>query len=168
MRFGLHFGPRVFHRDRQPALAHHRQVNYIVPNERRFRGGDAVLIENLAEGSSLVLNALMHVVHLEVARAQRHRFRNALGDQSRLDARQPRQRNRRAVVRVKALRLNQRCALESETALTGLLGGALHKCVGRARERLRAAGSGKNPDFAVGENAIHIEKDELDFARAKF
>jgi hypothetical protein len=33
---------------------------------------------------------------------------------------------------------------------------------------LSASGRGENPDLAVGQNAVYVEKDELDFFRAGF
>ena len=51
-----------------------------------------------------------------------------------------------------------------EAALSGMLGGAFEHAGLRAG--LRASGSGENPDFSVGQDAVDVEDDEFDFAGA--
>src|ERR1019366_891233 len=162
--FGFDLGTRVFHGDRQPALAHGRQIDHIVAHESGFGGGDPILFQNLRQHRRLVLDALIHVVHLQIARPPGNGFGNALSNAPGLDSRQSSQRNGGAVVGVETLGFDQAGAMESEAALTALFPGLLENTL--LSSRLRACGRGGNPDFAVGENAVDVEENELNFAGA--
>src|ERR1019366_8044178 len=162
--FGFDLGTRVFHGDRQPALAHGRQIDHIVAHESGFGGGDPIPFQNLRQHRRLVLDALIHVVHLQIARPQSNGFGDALSDDPGLDSRQPSQRNGGAVVGVEALGFDQAGAMESEAPLTALFPGLLENTL--LSSRWLASGRGENPDFAVGENAVNVEENEFNFAGA--
>src|ERR1035437_1644260 len=162
--FGFDLGPRVFHGDRQPALAHGRQIDHIVAHESGFGGGDPIFFQNLRQHRRLVLDALIHVVHLQIARPQGNGFGDALGDNPGLDSRQPSQRNGGAVVGVEALGFDQTGTVESEAPLTARLRGLFENTL--LSSRWLASGRGENPDFAVGKNAVDVEENELNFASA--
>src|SRR3981189_3607871 len=111
----------VFHRDGQAAAAHYREVDDIVPDEGGFGGGDSFLLEDLAEDACFVLNALVDVVDFQVPGAEGDGFGKALGDHTRLQPCEPRQRDGRAVMGVKAFGFDQAAALETESAVAPVL-----------------------------------------------
>ena len=167
MGFGLDLGARVLHRDSQTALAHRRQIDHVVAHESGLSCGDAVLFKNLCKHRRLVLNPLVHVINLQIARTQGNGFGDALGDDPGLDSRQASQRNGGTVVGVEALGFNQARAREPDAALSLWLGKALGGLFEHAwlRPRLRAR-RGEDPDFAVGEDAVDVEENEFNFAGA--
>src|SRR5579883_3261328 len=118
--------------------------------------------QNAFEAGQLVLNALVNVFEFQVAGTQGHRLGDALGDQPALQPTQPGQRERGAIMRVEALGLDHAVADQSETTLILMLGGM------GLRGLLCSRGSGKNPDFAVGQHAVDIEQNELDLLRPGF
>lgn len=158
--FNFDFRARVLHRDREAAIAHHGQVDNVVAHKGCLGGGDSLLLDDLPEDGQFVLFSLVHVVDLQVARAQGHGFRNAFRDEPDFDAGQPRQRNSGAVVGMKALGLDESRAVKAESTLSALPGRLLEHAL------LGARGRGKDPNFAVGENAVNVEEDELDCAGA--
>lgn len=108
----------------------------------------------------VILNSLVHELQLQIAGAQGHGFRNALGDEATFDARQARKGDGGAVVSVEALGLHHVLADDAEAAfaamlLSVLLGGKLGSC-----------GRGKEPDSTVGEHSIHVKQQQLDLARS--
>src|SRR5208282_1952401 len=127
-------------------------------------GGDSVFLKNLRKHRRLVLNALIHVIHLQIARTEGHRFRDALGDDPGLDSRQASQRNGGAVVGVEALGFDQAGAVETEAALSAMRSGLFENTL--LSSRWLDAGCGENPDFAVSQNTVNVEENEFNFAGA--
>src|SRR5258706_4695049 len=66
---------------------------------------------------------------------------------------------------MEALGFDQANAVESEAALSAMLGRFLEEALLRSRW-LAAGRRRENPDFAVGKNAVNVEKNEFDFAGA--
>jgi phosphopantothenate synthetase len=54
--------------------------------------------------------------------------------------------------------------VQAEASLSAMLGGFFEHAWLKAR--LLACGRGEDPDFAVGENAVDVEKNKFDFAGA--
>ena len=121
MSLSFYFRPGIFDGDGQSAFAHRRKVDDVVSDKGGLVGCYSVFLKNLGEHRRLVLNALVHVVNLKIACPQRDSFRNAFGDDSRLDARRSRQSNPRAVVGMKAFGLDEAGVVRSEAALDGML-----------------------------------------------
>jgi len=67
-------------------------------------------------------------------------------------------------VGVKALGFDQTGAVEPGAGLSPLLRGTFDHAW--LSSRLLASGRRENPDFAVGENPVDVEKDEFNFAGA--
>src|SRR5581483_2849709 len=88
-----------------------------------------------------VVLALIHMLNAQIARANRYHLRDALCNPSHLQPRNMRQRNAHAVVRGEALYLDAR--------------------------KLRRVCVRNNRDTAVGENAVNVEQQYLDPARAR-
>src|SRR5579863_6895077 len=117
MCLALHFSPRIFHRDRHPTRAHRWQIDHIVSNKRGLLRCQSRLLHNLKEATSLVIHSLVDIVKLQIAGAPRHGFRCALGNQPSLDAANPRQRNRRPIVRMKPFELDLAWTGKTRSAL---------------------------------------------------
>ena len=156
--FLLHFSSRVFHRNGQAAGAHGGQIDYIVADERGFFRFETFPAQNVLQAGAFVLNALMNVFQLQVAGTQGHGFGDALGDQAGFDAGSARQRDRRAVVGVKAFGLDESLAVQTEAALSAMRGRLLQDSL------LGSGCCGKYEELSVGEDAVDIEEEELDFA----
>src|SRR6266481_777364 len=98
---------------------------------------------------------------LEIPRAQRDGLRDTFRNDPSLDSRQPCQRKRGAIVRVKALSLDHRLAQQPKPALVLML--RRRMCLGFL---LRASGRRKNPDLPIGKHAVNVEEDQFDFFRS--
>jgi len=97
------------------------------------------------------------VLQLQVAGAQGNGFGDAFGDESSPDSGEAGERDRRAVVSMKAFGFNQTLADESKAALACMFGGSLllflvedsGSCSGRG---------GKDEELSIGEDAVHVEE----------
>src|SRR5208282_1226320 len=87
---------------------------------------------------------------------------DAFGDDPGLDARQAGQHNGGAVVGVEALGFDQAGALEPGAGLSPML----RDHAWLSSRLLASRRRGEDPDFAVGENAVDIEKNESNVAGA--
>ena len=108
------------------------------------------------------------MVNLQIPRPQRNRFGDALGNNSRFNARETAERNRGAIMSVKALRFDQGCAVEPEAALSTMLSGSFEHTFSEHSRLCTGIGISrrwKDPNFAVGKNAVNVEKNEFNFAR---
>ena len=83
---------------------------------------DAFLFHNFFKTCALVLNSLTDVLKFQVAGAEGDGFGDALGDESRLDAGKAGERDRCAIMSVKAFGFDQRLAVETEPALAAMFG----------------------------------------------
>ena len=171
MRFVLDLGARVSDGDRQACGTHGGKIDDVVADEGGFFPLDSVLLNDFIKGAALVLDALADVFEFEIAGAEGDGFGDALGDESGLDAREASQRNRSAVVSVKAFGFDQRLALETESALALVTRGMT--VLGSIEDTpLRVGGSGKDEELAIGENAVDVEEKKFDLAgsglRGKF
>jgi hypothetical protein len=61
---------------------------------------------------------------------------------------------------VKAFGLDHALAMQTESTLAAVLGGLLQHAL------QRASGSGEDKQLAIGEDAVYVEEEELDFAGA--
>ena len=100
------------------------------------------------------------MIELQITRAQRHRFRDALRNDAGFQPAQACQREASSVVRVESFCLDDVVADDGVPAavslgLSGMLGLLLH-----------TGGRGKQKNRAVRQDAINVEQDELDFLSA--
>ena len=119
----FHFGAGVFYGDGEACGAHGGQIDDVVADEGGFFGLHSLFFHDFFESGALVVDALADEFELQIAGAEGDSFGDALGDESRLDAGEARQRDRCAVMSVKAFGFDQRLALEAESALAGVLRG---------------------------------------------
>ena len=82
----LHFGASILHRDGQAAGAHSGKIDDVVTDKGRFLQPDSRLLDDFFEGSLLILNTLKDIFQFKVAGAERNGLRDALGDQTSLNA----------------------------------------------------------------------------------
>src|SRR5271167_361295 len=157
MRLLQHFRPRVLDRNRQPAKPHHWQVEDIIADVAHLLRRQPFLLQNLIKGRCLVLLPLVDVLDLQIARAQRHGFGDALGDDARLQTTESRQRKTGAVVRAKTLGLDDLVAGDAEAAFVGHLFTLLVRIPPRPATR-----RGKQEDGALRHHTVHVEQHELD------
>jgi hypothetical protein len=141
---------RILDCDSESARAHRRQIDYIVAHESGFFRLQSCLLDDLIEAGAFIVNTLRYEIKLQVARAQGDRLRTALRNETSLEAADPRQGYRDAVVRVKAFEL--------DLVLRSLC------CVSLAFARLKVFR--QEEQFAVGENAVYVEQKEFDFSGA--
>ena len=160
MGFFLYLGAGILDGDGQACGAHGRQIDDVVADEAGLLRLEAILFEDFFEASAFVAYALMHVLELEVAGAEGYGFRNSFGNESGLDAGEAGERDGGAVVGMEAFGFDEGSAGETEAALIFVLRGM---AAGRS---LDSGGSREDEQFAVGENAVYIEEEELDFAGA--
>jgi len=132
----------ISHGHGKTAIAHHSKIDYVVPDEGNFAGAKSFRAENFAKGFQLVPNALVDLLQLKIAGAQGHGFRIAPGDESCLDAGDAGDRNAGAILSVKSFGFNYDLSRRRATGFAG--------------------GHGKKKKFAVSEDAIYVEKKELD------
>lgn len=147
VRFLLDFVASVRDGDGESAIAHGRQINHVVSDKSGFACKNACLFNNFFKSRELVLNALVDIFEVQIPRAEGDGLGYALGNQSGLDARQVCQRNSRTIVRVKTFHFDE--------ALAPWLA-------------LRAFGGRNNKKLAIGEDTIHVEQQEFDFASTLF
>ena len=84
--FLLNLVAGVGHGDGESAVPHHRQVDHIVSHKPSFARRQALLAQDFFKNRQPVLNALVHMLELQIVGAQRDRFRNSLGNEASLDA----------------------------------------------------------------------------------
>jgi len=156
----LHFGASVFHGNGEACGAHGGEIDDIVADEGGLIQLDSIFFDDFLESSALVLDALAHVLELEIASAEGDRFGDALGDESGLDAGQACEGDGSAVVSVKALGLNQRLAVKAKSTLSAVVRGFFENALLNARR------SGEDEQLAIGEDTVDVEKEEFDFAGA--
>ena len=106
MRLILHLLAGIGHRNGEPALPHHGQVDHIVANVSNLIERHAFLLHDLAHRPHLEGFALINILNFQIAHAQRHSLANALGDHSKLHAPEPGKRHPCAIVRAEALHLD--------------------------------------------------------------
>jgi len=160
MGIALDFGARVGHRHGKPAIPHDRKINHVVTRKGSLAGLQMFLLQNFPKHGELVLNALMHMLQFQVTSPQGNRLGDALGNQAHSDTPEPGQRNSRAVVRIKTLGFDQALAVETKSALAAMFGRLLENAL------LRSGRSGKDEQFSVGEDAIHVKEQQFDFLGA--
>ena len=136
----LHLGAGVGGSDREAADPQNREVDDVVADVSELVEGDAGLGDDLFDGRHLVALALVHKLDLEILGADGDRARVALGDQADAETADAGERDAEAVVSGEALELD---------------------AVG-----VRRGGFGQNVDLAVREDAVDVEDDEFDIARA--
>lgn len=103
----------------------------------------------------------MNVFQFQIAGAEGDGLRDPFGDEASFDAAEACERNGCAIVRVKALGLNQDLADEPKTALPATFGRMIE------RGLLDSGGSGKDEKLAVGEDTIDVEEEQLNFFGAR-
>jgi len=150
----LDFSPRIFHRDREARDAHGRQVDDIVADKCALIGFQARFFHDLLKSGALVLTSLLHELESEVPGAERDGFGEAFRNQSCAQSAETRERDRDTVVGVKAFELDGALSAEFGSTLV-LLTSVPWLLAIREKEKL-----------AVGEDAVNVEEQELDFAGA--
>jgi hypothetical protein len=88
---GTYLRARIGDRHRQPANAHYGQVDHVVAQIGDLFQRCVLGCKNLSDSPHFVRRTLKHMLQAHVARAQRYRLRNALGDDGALDAAQSRE-----------------------------------------------------------------------------
>ena len=91
VRFFLYFLARVRHGDGEAAIAHDREIDDVVADERRLGRLQVRFFQDSLEAGELVLNSLMDMFDFQVAGPQGDSFGDALGDQPGLDSAEARQ-----------------------------------------------------------------------------
>ena len=86
----------------EAAVAHDGKVDDVIADEGGFFGLEIFLRQNFAEGGEFVGRSLVDVLDFQVAGAEADGLRDALGDDSGLDAAQAGEREAGAVVGVEA------------------------------------------------------------------
>ena len=165
VRFFLHFGTGILHRDGESCHAHGREVDDIVSDESGFFRFESCLVQNFFERGAFVVDALADVFELEVASAQGDGLGDALGDETGPDAGETGERDRGAVVGMEAFGLDEGLALESESSLATVLRGLIFFCLSE-RTLLRAGWGREDEELAVGEDSVNVEEQEPDLAGA--
>ena len=64
MGIGFDLSTGVCHGDRKPTVAHHRQIDDVVSDERGLAGLEPFLAQYFFERGPFVLNALVHILQL--------------------------------------------------------------------------------------------------------
>ena len=82
----LHVGAGIFDCNGQATGPHGGKIDHVVTDKCRFLRPDSRLLDDFLKSSLLILNTLADIFQFEVAGAQRNSFRDALGDQSSLNA----------------------------------------------------------------------------------
>ena len=128
-------GPRIRSSDGQPHSTHHWKIDDVVAHVSDLFGRGVFCGHDGCQGFELVVLALVHVVDLEVSRADGNDLRLALGDPTNLEPAEASQGYAHAVMRAEAFDL------------------------GAASIRVRDDG-----DVAVGEHAIDVEQEHANTA----
>ncbi len=157
VRLGLDAFARVGHGHRETDFAHGRQIDHVVADVADLVERHAFFRDDLADGLHLEGAALVDEFELQVAGARGDGLADALGDDAALQPAEARQRNRSAVVRAVAFGLDHRRGVNA--VADGVFSANLIQ-----NSALRKAWD--EPDGAVGPYAIHVEKNDLDFAGA--
>ena len=169
MGFFFDLGSGVLYSDGQASGAHCREIDDVIADECGFFELQSCIFHDFFERGALVLDALTDLFKLQIAGAESHGFGDALGDKSGLDASEAGEGDGSAVVGVEAFGLDQArgrrgLAGQAEASLAVfcrlLIGFALEGAFSRARR------GGKDEELAIGEDAVYVEEEELDFAGA--
>jgi hypothetical protein len=107
VRFLLYFGAGIFHSDGEACGAHGGKVDDVVADEGGFVQSDSFFFDDCLKARAFVLDSLTNIFEFQIAGAKGDSFRDALGDESGLDAAETRERDRGAVVGVKAFGFDQ-------------------------------------------------------------
>src|ERR1051326_6128625 len=123
-------------RDGQANDAQQRDVRKVITNEGDFLGLDAAIFQDACETGELVsIGILRHVFDAKLFRAETHAFRNATGDDGDRDSHEAKHVDAESVLDLVAFELEALAIHIAEI------------------------------DAAVGHDAVHIERDELDGSR---
>jgi hypothetical protein len=120
-------------RDGQANFTQDGQIDNVVSDVGDLVQRAGFILEDLVDRIHLVRLALIDVIDLEVASADRHGLRLALGDEAKLQSCQSRERNSKTIMGVKAFDF---CAF--------------------------AVGTGHDSNVAVGKNSIDVVEEDFD------
>ena len=140
----FHLGAGVLGGDRQSSVAHCRQIDDVVTDKCGFVEPESGFLDDLPEGRSLVVDTLEDKFQFQVAGPESDGFREAFGDQAGTKATKPRERNGDSIVSMEALELDRTLCAKL--------------CV-----LLRFVVLRQEIHFAVCEDSVNIEEQELDF-----
>ena len=162
VRLFFYLGAGVFDGYGQASGAHSGKIDDVVADEGGFFQFDSRLPDDLFESGLLVLNSLTDIFKLQVSGAKGNSFRDALGNESRLDAGHASERNGCAVVGMEAFGFDEGLAAEAEAeaALAAMLSRLFEDALFCACRR------GEDEKLAIGEDAVDVEEEEFNFAGA--
>ncbi len=141
MGFALDFGTGIFDGDGDAGRAHCRQIDNVVPDEGGLLGLQSGLGGGSEKAAALVIDALVYEIEFEIAGAQGDIFGNAFRDESCLETADASERDGNAVVGMKGFELD----------FAGII---------------RDGRRGQKVEFAVGQDAVDVEKKKFNAAGA--